>query len=457
MAERLNVIVVVLDGARADHLSCYGYGRETTPFLDTVAREGVRFTHMVSTAPWTLPSHASLFTGLFATTHGATDEHRQLSRERATIAQVFKSAGYRTAAFCTNPWVSPATGFERGIDFFYNQVPGRTSIARATLYARHATDRVLRRGDSGARRTNQALLRWLQEGGEPFFVFLHYNESHMPFHPPPPYERLFLPRDVNAARAGSVNQDGGKLMAGRVEMSEEDFLIVRALYDGELRYIDDRLREIADFLAARGEWDRTVFVVTADHGESLGEHNLLGHRLSLHDTLLRVPLLIRCLSQVPQGYVVDEFAQTLDVFPTAAHFAELDDQMPRVQGRPLVCEGRATTGPTFAVAERFRPNLDRITRRFPDFDTRPFNVRRKAIRTKYEKYIWQSDEDNELYDLRVDPTEERNVISENPERAEGLRRQLFDWLAKTDRWTPGEENETDSLARRRVQASANAE
>src|SRR5574337_1875124 len=159
MTERLNVLVVVLDGARADHVSGYGYGRETTPFLDAVARDGVRFTNMISSAPGTLAAHAALFTGLHSVTHGATEEKRLLSARHTLLPEYLKAAGYRTAAFCTSPWVSPETGFGRGFDAFFTQRYHNRLAARAVLYGRRASDRLLRRKDAGARRTTAAVQR----------------------------------------------------------------------------------------------------------------------------------------------------------------------------------------------------------------------------------------------------------------------------------------------------------
>jgi arylsulfatase A-like enzyme len=432
MAANLNVLVVVLDGARADHFSCYGYPRETTPFLDTVAREGVRFTTMVASAPWTLPAHASLFTGVHSVTHGATSENRFLPARHRTLPEVLKDAGYRTAAFCTNPWVSPETGFGRGFDAFYTQRYHNRVAARAISYGRRASDKLLRRKDAGARRTNQAVGRWLASGPQPFFAFVHYNETRLPFEPPPPYDRMFLPRGIAVAAARSLNQDCHTYLPGHAEMSSADAAVLRSLYDGALRYVDQRLRELAEMLRVRGDWDRTVVVVTADHGQNLGEHGVIGHKLMLSDTLLRVPLLVRCPQRVPQGFVVDELAQTTDVLPTIRRLLELPEEASDVQGRALLDAGRATPGPAFTVSERFRPNLSAFQRRIPGFDPRPFDVRQKAIRTRREKFIWRSDEANELYDLSVDPSERINLIDREPERADILRRQLFDWLAAVD-------------------------
>ena len=431
-SERLNLVLVVLDGARADHLSCAGYRRETTPFLDQVARDGVRFTHMIATAPWTLPAHASLFTGLYSVTHGATDENRFLSGRYPLLAEYLKTAGYRTAAFCTNPWVDPSTGFGRGFDAFFTQRQQRLA-ARALQFGRRAGDRLLRRDDSGARRSNHALRHWIAASDQPFFAFVHYNETRLPFHLRAPYDRLFMPRGIAPTRVRGVNQDDTKLMAGDAEMTEEDFAILTALYDGALRYADTRLREIAEFLQARDEWNRTLFIVTADHGEHLGDRGMLGHQFALSDAVLRVPLLLRCPPRLPQGFVVEELAQTTDILPSVLRLLDVSDDAGHLQGRALLDAGRVTPGPSFTISERFRPPQAALQRAAVRFDVRPFDVRQKAIRSKREKFIWRSDEANELYDLVLDPGETHNVAASQPERADGLRRQLFDWLAEIEK------------------------
>ncbi len=443
MTEDLNVVVASVECARADHLSCYGYARETTPFLDQVARQGVRFSHMFATAPWSLPSQASLATGMFPATHGATAENSFLSPRYTTLAEHLKAAGYRTAAFCTNPWISPETGFGRGFDAFFTQRYHNRVAARAISFGRRASDRLLRRGDAGARRTNHALRRWIAADTRPFFAFVHYNEAHLPLHPPPPYDRALLPSAVTPARVREVNQDSGKYLARQVEMNEEDFGILRALYDGELRYVDMRLREIAEGLESVGLWERTLLVVTGSHGIHLGDHQIMGDKLTLYDALIRVPLLLRCPERVPQGYVIDELAQTIDVMPTVLRLLGVSAEGVQIHGRPLIEQGHATPGPEFVIAERYRPRLTRFRQRFPSADMRPYEVRQKAIRTRREKFIWQSDEANELYDVVADPGEERNLIEARPQAAETLRRQLFDWLASVDKFEAPDESASE--------------
>lgn len=452
MTDRLNVLVVVLEGVRADHVSCSGYARETTPFLETLARDGVRFLNMIATAPGTLSSHAALFTGVHSVTHGATGESRFLSSRHKPLQEYLKARGYRTAAFCTNPWVSPATGFGRGFDAFFTQRHDNGLAARALLYGRRASDRILRRKDAGARRTNEALKRWLADGDQPFFAFMHFNETHLPYQPPPPYDRVFLPRNVGPARVRSLNQDANKHLAGQAEMSEEDFTILTALYDGGLRYVDHRLNEIADFLRARDEWDRTLLIVTADHGEYLGERHLMGHRVGLYDPVLRVPLVVRCPGRVPQGFVVEDLAQMTDIAPTILRLLDITDDTAQMQGRPLLEGSRATAGPAFTISERFHPNLSVLQQHFPNFDARFLDVRTRAIRTRREKFIWRSDEANEFYDLTVDPGERINLIGHAAERADALRRQLFDWLAAVEKFETDESAPTiDDVVRRQLQ------
>lgn len=449
---RPDVLVVVLDCARPDHFSCYGYGRDTTPFLDELAHDGVRFQNMIATAPWTLPSHASLFTGLFPSAHGATDEHRFLSPKHGVLPEHLRAAGYRTGAFCGNPWVSPQTGFGRGFDRFYTQRTGGRLTARAMHLGRKVSDRLLRRDDSGARRTNRALLRWVGESQEPFFAFVHYNETHLRFHPPPPYDRIFMPKEIGAARVRAVNQDCNAYIAGAVGMTEEDFAILTALYDGELRYADMRLREIAEGLTRLGRWDRTLMIVTADHGENLGEHRMMSHKFVLYDTLLRIPLIMRWPERIPRGFVVDELAQTTDLLPTILAMAGTEAGPTALPGRPLVRDGQATAGPAFTISERSRPNLAAFRRRYPQFDTRAFDVRKKAIRTRREKYIWHSDEADEYFDLARDPGEEHNRIEQEGERAEQLRRALFDWVASVERFADDAQGpELDALMRQQLE------
>jgi arylsulfatase len=415
-SERLNILLVVLEGARPDHLSHAGYERDTTPFLDQVAREGVRFTHAFTAAPERAAGVASLLTGLLPSLHGVSEEAPVLAPGVRVLPEVLKAAGYRTAAFCPDPALDPEAGFGRGFDRYYTQRVGGRITGRAADYARRASDRVLGRGDAGARRSTQALIEWLSGSTDPFFAFLHYREPLRPIRPPAPYDRAFMPPSLTSVQARQVNVEAD----GRPRpVAADEAAALAALHDGALRYADLRLKEIADWLAAAGRWEQTLLIVTASCGEDLGDGGTIGGPPSLHDTGLHVPLVLRCPNRIPSGFAVQELAQSVDLMPTVAALAgcEIDAA---VQGRALLTASGATAGPTAVVAEAFRGPLT--------------NVRRKAIGTRREKFIWRSDEANELYDLTRDPDERHNLAESESERADRLRRLLFDRLADGQRW-----------------------
>lgn len=430
-SEALNVLLVVLEGARADHLSCAGCERDTTPFLDQIAREGVRFTHAFTTAPSSVAAHGSMFTGLFPSLHGATEETGVLGSGPRVLAEVLKAAGYRTAAFCPDPSIGPETGFGRGFDRFYTQRVGGRIAGRAADYARRASDRVLGRGDAGARRTTHTLLDWLAAERGPFFAFVHYREPLRPLRPPAPYDRAFGPAALAAAPHA---QRAYRTVEGQARsVARDEAIALAALHDGALRYADLRLKQIADALASEGRWEQTLFIVTASYGEDLGEAGTGGGPPALGDARLRVPLVLRCPRRIPAGFAVEEFAQPVDLLPTIAALTGCALDAP-VQGRALLTVSGATVGPRLVIAEAFRPAASGAAPAGPRHEGGAADVRRKAIRTRREKFVWQSDEANALYDLARDPGERRNLADTQPERADHLRRQLFDWLADSQRW-----------------------
>jgi arylsulfatase A-like enzyme len=384
---------------------------------------------MITTAPWTLPAHASLFTGLHKSSHGATDEHRRLEPGRPTLAELLAAAGYATAGFCANPWVVE-TGLTRGFHHFFDHRPRVRRLARFTFARQQLADALLGRRDSGGRRTNLAFARWLERlpADRPFFAFVHYNELHLPYRPPPPCDRLFL-NGTPAGRVRSVNQDCNRYLAGEVPMDAEDFRILTALYDGDLRYADRLVGQLVETLTRCQRRDDTVLIVTADHGENLGEHGLMSHKWVLFDTLLRIPLILHGPAFLPAGLVSDALVQSTDILPTVTRL--LDVPTPPVEGVPLAGpQGLLPVERAFTVSEKFRPNLRVFRERYPRFDTRPHDVRKRALRTRTHKYIWHGDGRELLYDLVADPGETRDVAAVEPECTTALRVQLEAWMAE---------------------------
>jgi arylsulfatase A-like enzyme len=179
-ATRPNVVLVVVDTLRQDRLSCCGHPRRMTPHLDRLAAGGVLYAEATTVAPWTLPSHGSLLTGLLPSAHGSHWEHYSLNPSTPTLAELLRARGYRTFARCANPWLSPGNGYDRGFEKYELAVAWRRQI--------EAT------GDKGASATVERVFTWLDDpagAGEPFFVFLNLMEPHLPYIPPPHYEEYF--------------------------------------------------------------------------------------------------------------------------------------------------------------------------------------------------------------------------------------------------------------------------
>lgn len=387
MGDRMNVLLVVLEGARADH-GGVGTMPEVMPCLDRLARQGVRCARAYTTAVAALPAHASLLSGLFACAHGATEESGALPGAVPLLFETLRDAGYRTAAFVPAPRdgvpaVHPQTGCGRGFERF-DTARGSGRLAGAADYARRASDRVLGRRDAGARRTTHALRHWLREADEPFGALVTLREAVSPQPPPAPYDRQF------AAAAAPP----------------------RAAYAGALRYLDLRLQEITDALAADGRWERTLLLVTGTGGVAFADE------AAWCDATLRVPFVLRAPGHVPQGFVVDEITQLSDVLPTVLALLGLPLAAP-VQGRAVLRDGAVTAGPPAAVAEAYRRT--------------PGDVRRKAVCGAEGTFVWRSDEANVLF-AADDVHGARDRCAADVASGDRQRRRLFAWLADAQSW-----------------------
>jgi arylsulfatase A-like enzyme len=286
-----NIVLVVVDTARADHWSCYGYAQSTTPRIDAFAAEAIRFKRAYSTSTWTLPAHASLFTGLYPATHQATQEHMQLDDRFETLAMLLQARGYATAAFSGNPWVSRATHLDRGFDVM-KEMWG-TPQAREDGTFPHATNRLI--------------FDWLRRRSprQPFFLFVNYIEPHFPYDAPPTYEARFVAPDVSAAERAEATIRWVDWYLHPQPFTPRVAALRTGLYDAELAYADDIVGELLAGLRQAGVYQDSLIVITSDHGENLGDHGHLDHVFSLYNSTLHVPLLIR-RPRAQQGGTVRE-------------------------------------------------------------------------------------------------------------------------------------------------------
>lgn len=321
-----NVILVIVDTLRADHLGCYGYDRDTSPHIDRFARRSERYENAYAQAPWTLPSVASILTGRWAHGHGARSrldgKILPIAEDAATLAQWMQQAGYRTGAAINVPFLGPSLGVARGFEHF-DFDPGDFS----------------NRKQRDAAATTDAVLRWVDGlGGDRFFLLVHYFDPHLTYDPPSPYDTLFEPDGESAIRVGwGRPEQVHRLRHGQVQPVERQRQSLVARYDGEIRYTDEQFGRLWEALEERGLWDGSLVILTSDHGEEFWDHGGFEHGHTHYREMLRVPLLVKRPGQ-SAPVVHTELVRSIDIAPTVRRFAGLEPH-PDLPGRPLGGEG----------------------------------------------------------------------------------------------------------------------
>jgi arylsulfatase A-like enzyme len=453
---RPNILLVVLDATRADACSCYGCERPTTPVLDKLAAEGTLFEQAISPAPWTLPAIASLFTGLFPSQMGMSDR-RILSPSFSTLAQHLSQNGYATFGITNNSWLSADFGLQRGFDTMHKQwqwLQTSQEINQLVLMERSqghgwartvlrelAQGNLLRnvvnaaftrlvayRRDLGASRILRPLESWIASQQGPWFAFVHYMEAHLPYKPPLKWVARFTD-DLEQARHW-IRSDQWRAarrhIAGVELLSETDLALWRDLYLAEVAYTDHCLGQLVDWLQRTGRLDDTLVIAVADHGENLGEHGLLNHQYCVYDTLLRVPMVMRCPALLPAGRRVSHQVQTLDLFRTILDVAGIE--APFSASKDLRSEDAQRS---FVVGENGIPRVPH-PRDLARFGLQSEQLARfarglTALRTDTHKLIVGTDGTVELYAWRDDPGEENNLASRHPEVVDALQKMLARW------------------------------
>jgi arylsulfatase A-like enzyme len=331
---RPNIVLVSIDSLRHDHLHCAGYERETTPTVDRLAQEGVRFESAVSTTSWTLPAHAALFTGLYDSSHGLVDNGQRLAPELTTLAESLAAEGYHTAGFFGGPYLHDTFGLGDGFEVWQSCMTAiPDDLGDAEMRDESRARKGLSHRDVTGPRTLEEVTRWAdtRPKDRPFFLFVHLWDVHYDFIPPPPYDRLFDP-DYRGSISGAGFMENP---AVNRKMDPRDLAHLVALYDGEIRFTDEILGKILEVLRARGMQDDTLTVITADHGEEFFEHGSKGHQKTLFDEVVRVPLVLHWPGQLPAGHVVSDQVRSIDLMPTLLGVARAS-KLPEMQGRDIL-------------------------------------------------------------------------------------------------------------------------
>jgi arylsulfatase A-like enzyme len=415
-----NVVLIVLDTLRGDRLSCMGYERKTSPRIDALAAQGALFTRAFSTCFWTLPSHASIFTGLHPVQVGATSETLQLPGDAVTVAEALDGAGYRTAGFVCNSWVSKERGFAQGFqEFFEMWRPENQDRSQASL--------------SMEDMTVGRLEPWIESaahGDRPFFLFANLNGTHLPYRPAAPYAGEFLHPGYDMKRVEELAQitSGWSHLVGEMPLSETDYAILNDLYDGEVAFADALVGRVIDALQRAGVLDDTIVIIVSDHGEHLGEKDKIDHMSTLYDPALHVPLVIRYPRAFAAGTRSDELVSLVDVAPTIVGLCGASDEAPsfRAETASLASKKRAPLEFVIAGNERPMMGIKLLQTKYPGYDWESIDYRMRCLRAPAHKLIWNENRSVELYNLARDPTEDNNLA----ETQADMQRQMMAVLTK---------------------------
>lgn len=480
LASKPNILLVILDTLRRDRLSLYGHERPTSPALDDFSTGATRYERAISAAQWTIPSHASMFTGLYPSSHNLTQANGALSGMFPTIAEILRGSGYHTAAFCNNPLVGVLNnGLQRGFEQFYNYasaVPHRPGDARKHPLRRAFTRRfrpfARKIGNQFAQ--NENLFRvalnpvfvpvWTkyinfkgstpntisdvidywqahQAGGsdKPLFGFVNLMGAHLPYQPPRPYLDRVAPglyRDKAVMRFMTRFNADAAAWASPNDPPLQDWEqhALHAFYDAEIAYQDEQLGRLLSWLETSGTLDNTVVMIAADHGEGHGDHEMFGHGFVVNQELVHVPLIIRGEPFAP-GAVDHTNLSTRRLFHTMLDLAgvqpPLDDADPNanVAGLSLVRHAAGSHGPEYdsAFSEAIPPLtfLNVIEHRNPvSIDRLRLRLARRGVYRGDHKLTVVGEQVEALYHVPTDSSETHNVAAEQPLLTEDLRAEI---------------------------------
>lgn len=409
-----NIVLVSFDALQAAHVHSLGYPKEITPTIDAMASEGFNFTNAISVASWTVPASMTWFTGVYPSDHRVLNKYslydppvekisklRELSPNIMTLAEVMKQNGYVTGGFTGDAGVGGVFGYNIGFDVYEDSVTF---------------------GDMD--QSVPKALAWLKENkGRKFFLFLHGYDSHGQCIPQGGLDYRFVDKDYDGKYTGSkeeqedLREEG--LANGKVDLRSEDVKFWRAVYDEKINRADARFRKFLDGLKELGVLDKTVFVLTSDHGTEFYEHRRFDHGFSLYNELIHVPLIIRVPDR-RDGKTVTGTVSSIDVMPTILDI--MDVQVPdtvtrQLRGKTLVpvMNGATATGDVYS-----------------ETDYRLYTYKRSITTQDGWKFIYTLESNGrELYNLKSDPRETMNLVDTEPRVAYEMEQKLFGFYKST--------------------------
>lgn len=415
-----NVLFISIDALRADHLSCYGYPRNTTSNIDKLAKEGVLFTQAIAQGNWTGTSVASIITSTYGHIHGVIDWGYSLNTSSLpTLMQILKRSGYFNMAVINYCIINTVLGIEEEFDLFI------------TIEDKNA-DEV----------TKRAMELLKDRKDRKFFLWLHYLDPHGPYRPPFFYNKIYLNDEFYKGdrHAPIINDEyfgrgGIPEHISKDNITDVDYYISQ--YDGEIKFTDEQIGILLKELKRLNLDRNTLIIITADHGEFLGEHNIyFCHARSLYDELIKVPLIISCDSLIPKGKIIDNQVQLIDIGPTILDILGIDKNktMQGISLLPTILRGRYPTIYAFSSTPfKSMVRTEQWKLIYTDYKRARNKVREKEILSLADKFFLENATyiEYELYNLKEDPEELSNLVGVEKQKFEFLKQKLDNWIGQT--------------------------
>jgi arylsulfatase A-like enzyme len=402
-----DIFLITVESLRPDHIGHYSGKRDTTPNLDAFATQSVVYEDAHSVTSWTLPSHASMFTGLYPTAHGAVGVKSKLGDRVLTLAELLTEQGYQTAGFASGPYLARAHNLKQGFEFYDDSA---AAIGAHSGAHDDVTNPLF----------EKIIFRFLdsyRDSKRPLFFFAYYWDPHYDYIPPPPYDTLFVPEDSESIDVRDY-EDSTRVTSA---ISPAQLRYVLSQYDGEIRHTDHYLGRLFDVLKKNDLWEDSVVIVTSDHGEEFFDHGNKGHKRTLYAESVHVPLIVKYPRSASTGRD-PRLVSLVDLFPTILELAGTRSPRPHQGESLLVAEPVPDRSIFFELLSTF------YYRRGDGAGFRREDEGLLGIRRDDHKLIVVDSEDRaELYRMSSDRSEQRDISAEEPERVAELRSALAAW------------------------------
>jgi len=419
----LNIILISIDTLRADHLGCYGYGRNTSPNIDDLASESAVFKNVYSTSPWTLPAHVSLFTSFYEVKHQVSEGDEKIRPSLNTLTEILKRGGYYCSAVTGGGFVSSLFGFSQGFDSYIQQNDGLFVTESASWVFEHTS-------------------QWLDMNKDKnFFLFIHTYQPHTPYACPSPYNTMFCDEDSKWDSIRYHDHLGGD--KGRFQvLSEEEKQNVIDIYDGEIRFTDEVLiKPLIDKLKNLDLYDDSLIIVTSDHGEEFFDHKGWGHSHTLYDELLRVPLIIKFPDSRYSGEEFDNIVRLVDIMPTILDELNINLVHNDLDGKSLIpiLEHKETENRSFLAYKQGYLLDNPIPEKYAMNQGKDKLIFNKQFKKEDRAFFTEPPpltEEFELYNLALNPLETKNLASEEPSLVRQIFKCIENFIQKTKEVDP---------------------